>query len=79
MKRTPKRIKNVLDFNGVSFTLNAGKHVKFRVEVDGQNRTIVCPASESDHRGMQNAYADTRRVLRQLGVDFKECKQFIRD
>lgn len=51
-----------------------GKHIKFVIDHNGQRRPIVVSTSVSDHRGKLNLYTDTRKVIKSLGIEFKDNK-----
>lgn len=55
---------------GLSPTVEQGKHLKVRFEVNGQRRTYTVPRSPSDHRSIPNCRAGVRRLLRQAGLEF---------
>ena len=55
---------------GVPSTLRTGPHAKILFEVNGHKLMYVCSrGAPSDRRGIANARADLRRMLRSAGLE----------
>lgn len=51
-----------------------GKHIKLSFTHGGRTASVIVSCSVSDHRAIMNLYSDTRRIIKSLGVEFKENK-----
>jgi hypothetical protein len=69
-----KMAVRVLQHHGLDYEIKRGRHVKLVVEHAGQRRTLVTGATPSDRRATLNLYADIRRAVTSLGVEFQDCK-----
>jgi hypothetical protein len=45
---------------------HGGKHPRLIFDYRGRRRFFVCPSTPGDHRGVANARAELRRLLRQI-------------
>ncbi len=62
----------VLDYHEISYERKRGKHEKIIIEHDGQKRILCTGTTPSDKRGVLNFYATVRRIIKELGVEFKD-------
>lgn len=68
----------VIEHHGLTYECKRGKHAKIIVEYGGQSRVLCCGVTPSDKRGVRNFFAIVRRVLKELGVEFKaDSKELI--
>ena len=75
---TVEMAKRILKHHDVAFDVERNKHCKIRVQHDGKTRTLVTGGSISDHRAVLNFYATIKRILIELGVQFRpDSKQLL--
>lgn len=77
-KDSVEMAKRILDHHDLSYVVTRNKHYKIIVEHNGQSRTLVTGGSLSEYRAVMNFYQIIKRLLTELGVEFRsDSKQLI--
>lgn len=62
----------VIEHHDLEYELKRGKHAKIVIQRGDQKRILCTGVTPSDKRGVLNFFATVRRIIKELGVEFKD-------